>query len=450
MKKVILSILLISSLISEDDFSDDFSDDFAELTIVPTQKEDKNPISTEAKLSLLSTYNYIDRQTLQNSNNLSSISSLKGSFDLDIEYKISKKDKARVGLKAYYDAIYRLKSDDIPNIPDTYQSELEIGEAYVAGSISDNLDYKIGRQIVVWGKSDSIRVNDMLNPMDNRNPGIVDIEDLRLPVAMAKFDYYVGDWQLGLIDIFEYRNSKMPEYGSGYIAQELPNITKPEYEQQYAIYLNGRFNGWDLSFYAVDKFNDNFYLDVALNGTNLDKAIEIDRVQGAGVALSAIVGVFLFKTESMYLNGVQFSDKIVEAIPPAITSFNEKNTINSLLGVDVSIPDGSISIEISDIHIFDYESALFDTMFKYEEDTITYSIRYNQSFQNDTISLNYLILMQGSQLEDGGFNRAWINYKHNDNLSYDIGLVSYFGGESFFYDGMSDNDKAFINARYSF
>ena len=49
---------------------------------------------------------------------------------------------------------------------------------------------KLGRQIVNWGRSDTVRVLDVINPLDNREPGLVDIEDLRLPVTMARVDYF--------------------------------------------------------------------------------------------------------------------------------------------------------------------------------------------------------------------------------------------------------------------
>jgi len=63
--------------------------------------------------------------------------------------------------------------------------------------------------VVVWGRSDTIRVTDVLNPIDNRRPGMVDIEDLRLPVAMAKLDYFVGDWRVTPIAILEQRFQKV-------------------------------------------------------------------------------------------------------------------------------------------------------------------------------------------------------------------------------------------------
>ena len=46
---------------------------------------------------------------------------------------------------------------------------------------------------MAWGISESFRVVDVVNPIDTRKPGMTDIEDLRLAVAMTRFDLYTAD-----------------------------------------------------------------------------------------------------------------------------------------------------------------------------------------------------------------------------------------------------------------
>jgi len=61
-----------------------------------------------------------------------------------------------------------------------------------------------------------VRVTDILNPLDNRLPGMVDIKNLRLPVAMTKLDYYTGLWNLSGIMIHEARFDKTPVFNSDF------------------------------------------------------------------------------------------------------------------------------------------------------------------------------------------------------------------------------------------
>ncbi len=79
-----------------------------------------------------------------------------------------------------------------------------------------SLDIKVGRQIIVWGRSDNMRVTDVLNPLDLREPGLTDIEDLRMPVAMTRLDFYHGNWNVTGVAVHEQRSDKKPSYGSDF------------------------------------------------------------------------------------------------------------------------------------------------------------------------------------------------------------------------------------------
>ena len=145
-------------------------------------------------------------------------------------------------------------------------NELELLETYVQGSLLRYLDVKAGRQIVVWGKLDNIRVTDILNPLNLREIGATDIEDLRLPVNMLKIDGYLFNWTLTGIAIPEIRFNKNPEYGSDFYPAELP----PPHEEtpengfehmEYALSASGVFSGWDIAFYWADVYSDTSHLE---------------------------------------------------------------------------------------------------------------------------------------------------------------------------------------------
>ena len=148
------------------------------------------------------------------------ISSLRSFLYLDYEHKFENDFKVKANLKAFYDAIYSIKGrkfftqDELNEL----ESDVQIFDAYIEGSITESVDIKLGRQVVVWGRSDTIRVTDVLNPMYNRRPGILDIKYLRLPVTMAKFDYFVDNWRITPIAILEQRFSENPPYGSAFLS----------------------------------------------------------------------------------------------------------------------------------------------------------------------------------------------------------------------------------------
>ncbi|MEC8478391.1 MAG: DUF1302 family protein [SAR324 cluster bacterium] len=75
---------------------------------------------------------------------------------------------------------------------DQYRQSLmenELREAYFQISPLSFMDLKLGRQIMIWGTADSLSVVDVLNPRDNRVPGLIDVEDARLPLNALKVDF---------------------------------------------------------------------------------------------------------------------------------------------------------------------------------------------------------------------------------------------------------------------
>ncbi len=72
-----------------------------------------------------------------------------------------------------------------------------IREAYFAGTIplesGAGLFLKIGKQQVVWGRTDLFRVLDVINPVDfSRNNIYDELEDIRIPMWIAQAEYRAG------------------------------------------------------------------------------------------------------------------------------------------------------------------------------------------------------------------------------------------------------------------
>lgn len=83
-----------------------------------------------------------------------------------------------------------------------FNSRLDfIREAYVKKTfeLADNkqLFVKVGRQQVVWGRTDLFRVLDVINPVDYSRNNIYDeLQDIRIPMFIAQAEYRMGgsDW----------------------------------------------------------------------------------------------------------------------------------------------------------------------------------------------------------------------------------------------------------------
>jgi len=366
------------------------------------------------------------------------ISSFKSSLLLDYEHKFENGFKFKANAKAYYDSIYDIKGSEkfSKDELDALRSEVELFDAYIEGSITDSFDMKLGRQVVVWGRSDTIRVTDVLNPLDNRRPGMVDIEDLRLPVTMAKFDYFVEDWRVTPIAILEQRFSKNPPYGSIFYPAAFPAPNDEDYSDvTYALSIGGEFTGWDVNFYAA-RIHD----DAGHTVTSPQPLKKHEKVTMFGTALNVLNGAWLFKTELAYFDGVKY------------TSTEDKALTRSewLLGFEYKgIADTLISYDIVYKNIGQYDARLLNEPNPLEKESYQHAFRVSSDFMHAKLTANYLLLLNGEKFDEGGFQRAWIKYELGEGINTNIGMVDYLGG-SLAFDVVKDNDMLFADVSYSF
>ncbi len=72
-----------------------------------------------------------------------------------------------------------------------------IREAYVDATLplsnGDDISFRIGRQQVVWGRTDLFRVLDVINPVDFSQQNIYEeLEDARIPMGIFNMEYHAG------------------------------------------------------------------------------------------------------------------------------------------------------------------------------------------------------------------------------------------------------------------
>lgn len=363
------------------------------------------------------------------------INSVKTSLFLDYEDKFDNGFRLKTNAKAYYDAIYDLRGEEkySQNERDELQSEVELFDAYIEGSLTDNLDMKLGRQVVVWGRSDTIRITDVLNPLDNRRPAMVDIEDLRLPVNMAKFDYFLGDWRITPMAILEQRFSKNPPFGSAFNPSPVVSPANESYSDILpALSIGGEFSNWDVNFYATQLRDDTGYVSVG--------KIKHDKTTMVGTAVNVLNGSWLFKSELAHFDGLKY----------ATTPNKEFKRTDVLLGTEYQgVADTAISYDVALKKVHNYDARLANESVTLKQHNYQHALRVTSDFRHATVKGNYLISLFGSKMDEGGFQRAWVKYDIVDGIYANVGYVDYIGGSNRF-DAVANNDMAFVDVTYSF
>ncbi|HEB63377.1 MAG TPA: DUF1302 family protein [Gammaproteobacteria bacterium] len=437
-----------------DESLDDLMDGFEEETPVVLEVPQQAPtVQRRYKLSgaytFSSSYNYAHDAPTQGQTDYRGLSRVKNKVDLQLDIRINEHWKARLEGKAFYDLAYQIngRSDYTSDVLDSYESEVEVVEAWIQGSVTEQLDFKLGRQITVWGKSDNIRITDIINPLDNREPGMTDIEDLRLPVLTSRFDYYPGgSWNLSALIVHESRTPKEATQGSDFLPLDVfpfpeefvfPDNETPRQSldnTQYGLALNGVFQGGDISLYAADVLDSRWHFEES------NTVRQYGRVQMLGAAANVTVGSWLFKAELAALGNLQYN-----------TTQNKKSRWDLLIGTEyMGFKDTSISLEIANRHINDYEAQMINPADFVHENELQTVLRATRSFNHDTIDITWLVSLFGSGGSDGGFQRLWLNYDISDGLLTTAGVVDYIGGNKPFMDALSDNGRVFAEIKYSF
>lgn len=369
------------------------------------------------------------------------VNRLRAKLIVEAEADLSPRWKGVVGGAGFYDAAYAAHGRDA--YPESalaaYESEFELREAYVRGRLAEGIDVVAGRQIAVWGTSDNLRVVDVINPIDNRQPGMTDIEDIRLPVGMVRVDAFAGAWRLSLLVVGENRFDKLPADGGPYDPSPGPSPvdTIPDGAPEYGAALTGVFSGWDLSFHFADVYDNAGRLDPIPGGVRRVH----DRVTLVGVAADVALGDWIVKGEAARITGGRFF-----ADPTA-----DRGRTDGMVGLEYyGLSDQMVAVEGVARRIDDHLPRMASGPDGVEETQSQWAIRYTADLLRDRLHLLGVGLFSGFDGAGGGVVRLSAGYDLAAALTATGGATWYRAGDEPLFAAFDDNDTLFIDLKYSF
>ena len=185
-------------------------------------------------------------------------------------------------MRAIYDPVNKLEqkkqfdADPIDRWETRRRFEIDLREAYVDIGLG-LMDLRLGRQQVVWGEADGIRVLDVVNPMEYREFILADYVDARIPLWMARGHIYAGEYTFDIVWIPDYEPARLaqPEteftsrshLGPGYKAPTAGAL-KPEDlidEPEYGFRMIRTYGGAEFTLNFFDFYEDFATQDEILN-----------------------------------------------------------------------------------------------------------------------------------------------------------------------------------------
>lgn len=407
----------------------------------------------------------------------------KGRQNLDLQLRFST-EHWRVVASAHgeYDLAYRVDRDDYDAATlDAYEHLIDIRETYVSGTL-EPLEFTFGRLVMPWGQGDVVSILDVAAPRDFREPGLSDLEDLRLPVLATRFGFFFGYHRIETVIIHEaffgYRPAPLGEFSPvrSLIADEtgldpaaLAELSDVRFrdrggglrfeKQQYALTWSYKGPEFDASIYAasiVDQFGIFAGIEPDLSLTpippELDVVLEHPRYYLFGYAGAAPFGDWLVKWEFSVVPRRQYNLQ-----PPRGRAFEflieperftEKGTFaGAMLGITYSgLPKTVLFFEGAQNTPLD---ATGDLLFG--SNAPTFAVRSMHLLLDEDLRADLAFYGMGYALEYGFLARAELTYRLTDAFKWSVGAITYHPGDELgLLSGLGMHDRVFSTLRWDF
>ncbi len=398
---------------------------------------------------------------------------------LDLQWQQDAGEESRFTLltRLRYDTENRLSRQDLDddnysgiNGPFIHHShgDISIRELYL-DTETDGVIWRLGKQQVVWGESDGLKVLDQVNPQSFREFILDEFDDSRIPLWMVNAEIDVGEeGQLQLLWIPDTTYHQMPQIDSAYafsqpsrvpsvpagipvtvpvtIAQaDSPNhgLKDSELGLKYTAFIDG----WDLSLNYLYHYNDFAVLyqdqdkgqDVASNGVTITP--EYQRSHLVGGSLSNAFGDMTLRAELGLNSDSYFISRDLSAESRGIANSAE---LSSVIGLDYQgLSDIMLSIQWFQSSLLDYQSAIIRDRTEH-----TLSFLYEQNFANETWKFKTLLLH--SLNDEDGLLRPKLSWNVESELDVWLGADVIYGSQNGLYGQFSEQDRLHMGVEYGF
>lgn len=396
--------------------------------------------------------------------------------------------QARPELRVYFDEdseatmITRFRTDleDRLEVGEPLQEEVsDYSRRAVFGNHSDaelrELYYKrrfdqsyltIGKQQVVWGTADGLRVLDVVNPFSFREFLLEDFDEARIPLWMVNYIHSVGtesDLQLLLIPDVTFND--LPD-GSGAEAPEFA-ITTPRFQiaippdvmsvnlqplkrpsdslknADVGLRFATHINNMDLTFNYLYQYDDNPVTYRQLTTENGLPAMDVwqayERVHILGSTLSTDLSSTLVLR---YEIGLAHDRRVLRESIENDNGVLITDELSYVLGVDWSgVTDSMISLQL-------FKSALAETAPDLVRDKVdsTVTLSINSRFMNDTLTFECIALHNLNDHDE--LLRPSLTYSLYDGVNVWLGADVFMGDSKGLFGQFGDQDRVVVGVEW--
>lgn len=328
-------------------------------------------------------------------------------------------------------------------------TKIRFREAYLEYT-GEKWGFKAGRQIIIWGKADGLKITDVISPMDLTEFLAQDYDDIRMPVNGIVLSKFSDNWDFDLVCVPVFESYILPgannPWGIDYAESGLveDEAIAPEYNlsnMEYGGKLSFYFSGIDFDISALNTWNKAPVYSYYINDSTglMHVKPEHHRMGFVGFGFSKSLNAFIIRGEGAFYIDKKFTPK-AENFEVGLL---KHNSVNYLLGVDwYPGNEWTVTGQFSDEYIIDYstENAL-------DEHTYISTLGISKKLIHSTLTLStfgYTGLNKGDF-----FNRTSVDYSLSDNIHVLAGY-DWFHGDSGLFGRYNQNSQIWLKAKYSF
>lgn len=353
-------------------------------------KKDDNQYLLSSFFSKFNVTGYIKNETAYRIDQPRSITKIRNIAYLNVNRFFGSNVKFTFSAWAYYDLAYDLYNYStiaaryvrdasqplvyVENLAQQKDSPVaEIRELYF-DIFLQNSDIRIGRQFVIWGVLEGVRVTDEINPMDFRELIMLDLLDYRIPLWTFRLDHYTPIGKFEFLWIPEVRHDEPAPEGSEWeLLQTVPNTNVPDRfglrESEVGLKYTADVGDAEFSlsyFYTWDDF-PTIFRNVRLNSAQ-DPVFfaTYTRETMYGATFVKPLGITILKGEFAYVPDKYFGIHSIDQNGDGYLDYNgaeQKKHIRWGLGVDVNLWGADLSPSVVQWVILNYDPSLIQQRF---------------------------------------------------------------------------------------
>ncbi len=333
--------------------------------------------------------------------------------------------------------------------------DTEIREAYLDTEIAGAY-VRLGKQQIVWGQADGLKVLDVLNPQSFREFILDDFEDSRIPLWSLNAEIPISDYTLQLIWIPDTTYNDTPDRGAEYAFTSpliVPTTTvdvpisfvaldKPSRgieDSDIGVKLSAFLGGWDLSLNYAYHYQDNPVTRRNLSIAGVLIVQSYERSHLAGGTFSNVFGDFTLRGELGYSTNKYFQSKDVE-----FNGVVHSDEFSYVLGVDYAgFSDWFLSAQI-------FQSILTNGPEKLVRSATesNFTLLVQRDFMNEALKAEAL-LIQSLTAGDGVLQLSLI-YEWRSDIRLKAGADIFYGKKAGLFGQYHDNDRMTFGIEVSF